>query len=309
MEPEQGDDYEAFFKESKTVKQPLISHSSPMLTQAIKQSPIPTKIDPIFKQQPPVLSEVDLLEKERELQAREEALSQEKLNQPSVTIEKKPNFPICYPILHHDIRGEIKPGWPQAIAYQGLTIMLMICATLFLNVLAAFMTVFSPVTTTGNGISSVYYSVKFIIASFVILLGIPLHAVFCYWSLYSALRSFHAGRFILFFFGYGAGVLFAMFAPLGYYDFGFSGFWLIILYAPPGGNLFAFLINLIMTILWLVIEIGMIGVFIQTIIVFRRENVSIKNITDFVKDTVRTTAVSATTSVVQAGVNQAIQNK
>jgi hypothetical protein len=182
----------------------------------------------------------------------------------------------------------------------------VISCTLLLNVVAALCTVFSPVKQTGNGIASMYYYVKFMVASMVILLGIPLHGVLCYWSLYTALRSFHAARFIIFFFGYIGAILCAMFAPLGYYDFGFSGFWLIILYAPPGGNLFAFLVNIFMMCLWLLIEVWVILIFIQTILVFRRENVSIKNITDFVKDTVKSTTVSATSSVIRAGVDHSL---
>lgn len=177
-----------------------------------------------------------------------------------------------------------------------------------LNVIVAFITVFCPVAVAGNGIANAYYSLKYVIASFIILLGIPLHGIFCYYTLYTAMRSFHAGRFILFFIGWVPAILLAMFAPLGYYDFGFSGLLLIILYAPPNGNLLAFLIQLFMTMVWLLIEIGVISIFIQGIIVFRRENLSVKNITDFVKDTVKSTATRATTSVVKAGVEHSLNS-
>lgn len=120
-----------------------------------------------------------------------------------------------------------------------------------------------------------------------------------------AVKSLHVARFMIFFFGYVICMLTSLFAPIGYYDFGFSGLLLTILYAPPNGNSIAFTVNLLMSFVWIVLAVSFISIFVQVIALFRRENLTIKNVTDFVKDSVS----SGTRTVVTSGVSYALQSQ
>jgi len=76
----------------------------------------------------------------------------------------------------------------------------------------------------------------------------------------------------------------------------------MILYAPPYGNTIAFITNLIMTLIWIALVLSFISIFVQVIMIFRRENLTIKNLTDFVKDSV----TSGTKTVVNTAVTSAV---
>jgi len=289
MENQNQDDYENFFGEEKKIQQqqqPFIPNSS--------------QKDPLLSQEH--LSMEQLEEKERELKEREDALI--KAEQVKVvTQEKKANFPICFPLIIHDIQDEIKGRWPKFVVYQGLFTWIALSIALVLNVIAAWITVLCPVGTAGNGIESIYYRIKFVfITHLVLLFGCPLHFILCYHPLYAALRSLHIARFIIFFIGYTVCILLSLFAITGYYDVGFSGLLLMILYAPPYGNTIAFITNLIMTLIWIALVLSFISIFVQVIMIFRRENLTIKNLTDFVKDSV----TSGTKTVVNTAVTSAV---
>lgn len=112
-EPDHGD-YESFFQENiQNTKKPLLApqdfSNSPKMPQAPLQSQSHMPFD-------------ELERRERALLEREAALIQGGIEIAPVVVEKKPNFPICYPLIHHDIRGEIKSGWPQALVFQGLAL-------------------------------------------------------------------------------------------------------------------------------------------------------------------------------------------
>lgn len=117
-----------------------------------------------------------------------------------------------------------------------------------------------------------------------------------------AVKSLNVGRFAIFFFGYTICVVSALFAPIGYYDFGFTGLLLTILYAPSNGNTVAFVVNLIMTFVWILLAISFVSIFVQVFLLFRRENLTVKNVTDFVKDSIS----SGTKTVVSSAVTTAL---
>lgn len=69
------------------------------------------------------------------------------------------------------------------MGYIGWFVMM---AVLLLNHIGAWVTVFSPVTQSDNGIAKTIEKVQFLVISFLYIpILIPLHFGLCYWPLYS----------------------------------------------------------------------------------------------------------------------------
>lgn len=59
---------------------------------------------------------MELARREAELERRERELQRKGGDQQPY---KKPNFPICYPFVYHNIRDEIPSGLRRRVAYLG----------------------------------------------------------------------------------------------------------------------------------------------------------------------------------------------
>eukprot|EP01080_Neovahlkampfia_damariscottae_P001012 gene1012-9918_t len=260
-------------------------------------------------------SEDALREKALELARREAALEQREQNigissdevKPAelyVVDKTKPNWPICYPIVRHDIRGEIESGLGKIIAsmaYMGWFAIIVVCV---LNHLASYMTSFTPVNNPQYGVEPFTEKLKFMLVSFAYIpFVVPGHFILCYWPLYACLRSLHIFRFLLFFAGYSIAVIFCLFNVLGIASYGSSGLFLAFQFVPPQGSWFGFLIALFMTFLWAVMAIYYVVVYLLMVVMFRRKYASMKDAQDHAKEE----AMRGVGETVKAGIQTGIQ--
>lgn len=240
---------------------------------------------------------MELARREAELERRERELQRKGGDQQPY---KKPNFPICYPFVYHNIRDEIPSGLRRRVAYLGFLGWIVLIILVSLNFVCACTTVAVPVASPGGGIADPIQKAKFIVVSFLwILIGIPGHFALCYWPLYTAMRSCHVGRFFIFFIGYAIAVLMAGFAVSGYFEYGPCGIIAAIAYFPSTGSALAFIINLAMAGLWGLQCAYYVLIYAMAIAVFRKRH-SLAKVAKQVKDEV---VQQAAKTVVQTAIN------
>lgn len=239
---------------------------------------------------------LELAKREAELERREREL-QQKVEQ--IPPYKKPNFPICYPIVYHNISDEIEAGVRRKIAYMGYIGWFILIGLVVLNFLCACATIAAPVST--GGIIDPTAKAKFIIISLLwIIIGIPGHFIVCYWPLYTTMRSCHAGRFFLFFIGYAIAIIMSGFAISGLYEYGPCGIIAAIAYLGAVGEApWVFIMQLAMAGLWGLQLAYYVIIYIMVISVFRKRH-SLSKVAKQVKDEV---VQQAAKTVVQSAIN------
>jgi len=184
------------------------------------------------------------------------------------------------------------------MAYIGWFIFMIV---LILNNICAWITIFSCASC---GITTTITKIQFVIISAAFIpICIPIHFVICYWSLYSCLRTLHIVRFIIFFIVYAFALLFCLFGFTGYYEYGACGLYLVVLYASS--SLVAMIANLLMTILWAVMFIYFLLIYIQMIIIFRREYKTMKSASDATKKSV----MKGVSETVATGIQTVLTNQ
>lgn len=127
--------------------------------------------------------EKELNEREKQLKSLEQDLKN------SGAVLKKKNWPICFPILHHDIKGEIPPGsrrvvWEMYICWWGLLTCMswqFFCASVILG------------TDASDKVPSWFLSIVYFI------LGIPLAFWGWYLFVYRAAKNKSTFRWVFFF--------------------------------------------------------------------------------------------------------------
>jgi hypothetical protein len=240
---------------------------------------------------------MELAKREAELERRERELQGKGGDQQPY---KKPNFPICYPFVYHNIKDEIEPGLRRRVAYLGFLGWIILMVLVVLNFMCACATVAAPVTSPTGGIVDPIQKAKFIVVSFLwVIIGIPGHFALCYWPLYTAMRSCHVARFFIFFLGYAIAVILAGFAVSGYFEYGPCGVVAAIAYFPSTGNAWAFVINLTMAGLWGLQCAYYVLIYAMAIAVFRKRH-SLAKVAKQVKDEV---VQQAAKTVVQTAIN------
>ncbi|KAI4378304.1 hypothetical protein MLD38_015799 [Melastoma candidum] len=158
----------------------------------------------------PIDNAKDLLAKEKELQAREAELKkreqelkrrEDAISRAGIVIEEK-NWPPFFPIIHHDIPGEI-PVHLQKLQYVAFTTYLGLVGCLLWNMVA--------VTTcwlNGDGVTIWLLSIIYFIS------GVPAGYVMWYRPLYRAMRTDSALKFGWFFLSYVFHIAFVVFATI-----------------------------------------------------------------------------------------------
>jgi len=258
--------------------------------------------------------EKKLFEKEEELRKREERLNEQLNNSnvedPTTEQTKKPNCPVCYPILYHSIRKEMRSGFSKTAAVLGLIgwpLIVIVCA---LNLLGAIITIFSY-EANGNGIPLIGDKIRFVAFAVVWLVASPfVYFITGYWPLYSSLRSLTLFRFFIFFGGYAITLILTLFAICGVFDYGPCGIYAAVLYIPAsnGGALLGFIVNLIMTGVWGLTFFYYLVIYVMVIIVFRKEYTSFKQVAELAKEQVMSTVKETAETGLKLAVKTAVSS-
>jgi hypothetical protein len=169
-------------------------------------------------------------------------------------------------------------------------------AVLVLNHVIAWVSVVTKSSGSSDaGITNPLEAAQFLIVSALyIIVAIPGHFALAYWSLYTTMRSCHIARFFIFFICYGIAIILGLFCVSGYYTYGASGIYIAIKFWPSYfGSSYVFILNIIMAVIWLGFTIYLIVIFIQVVVVFRREKHSLKKAKDMVTGSVGYKVVSS----------------
>lgn len=241
---------------------------------------------------------LELARREEELNEREKSLKKKEEEVGSAA--PKPNWPRCYPIVHHSIRS-IQGSLRRTVAIMGYIGFFVLILIVLLNFVGAMIAVspfisYGPTDEMGNGGRA-----RFGFWAGLFMVATPLaHFLFSYWPLYKAMSTVHVFWFILMFVGYAIPILFCAFCFAGWYDYGPCGLILIILSFPASGrgNLTVFIVSCIMTALWALMGIYYVVIYIMALQVFRKENHTFKSARDFLKSSlVRGVSKAVTTGV------------
>ncbi|KAK1427782.1 hypothetical protein QVD17_16477 [Tagetes erecta] len=157
---------------------------------------------PLFKKLKKKKTELDA--KEAELNRREEILrrKEEALAQSETVIRDK-NWPSFYPLVHHDIAGDI-PVHLQRLQYVAYAALLGVPVTLLWNLITSIVIFMSDAAGVYIFFSVVYF-----------LLGPPGAFYFWYRPLYRAFRKNNGMYFGCFFFNFTYHIVFFGFATVG----------------------------------------------------------------------------------------------
>jgi len=261
----------------------------------------------------PVMTNVDmgmdneaLRLKAMELARREAALEQREREvqhlQDSAPVKK--NWPKCYPLVHHDIGAIPAEFLRRKLAYLGYISWMVFCVLLFLNLAACFITSFYPVTRSQD-MTTMMVVEYIVLAVALFIIAPPAHFFLSYWTLYKAMETGKIPRFILFFVGYAAAIIFCLLGVAGYPAYGFSGIVTAIYYFPSGtvGSLPGFLCNLLMGVAWLAMTVDFVVIFILGIKVFRAMKGSLQKIKEYGAGLVQSGAASAVSTAVKVGMS------
>eukprot|EP00163_Fabomonas_tropica_P010935 TRINITY_DN212_c0_g1_i1.p1 TRINITY_DN212_c0_g1~~TRINITY_DN212_c0_g1_i1.p1 ORF type:complete len:352 (+),score=108.66 TRINITY_DN212_c0_g1_i1:224-1279(+) len=100
-------------------------------------------------------------------------------------LQRKKNWPKCYPILHHDIKGDVKQPEKQRIIRLLYFHWLVSCILITFTFLCIVMVYFSGIL--AKVIEKAW--IDFFVATLMVLIGIPLSFWLWYWQLYHLMRK------------------------------------------------------------------------------------------------------------------------
>lgn len=210
----------------------------------------------------------------------------------------KKNWPKCYPLVDHSY-SSIPDKLRLTVAAIGYIMFYVMVLTLVLNVVTSFIVLVAPKADAGLQVADGFRLL--IISVLLLVIGTPTHFLLVYWTLYKAMRYANIPRFVLSFIGNLIPIVFSAFAIFGWYEYGVTGFIVMLKYAPNDtGNYVGFVPNLIMCFLWAFNFIVNVGIFITTIVIFKKKRHQFKDMGSFAKST-----VSALPGVISFGGNSA----
>lgn len=249
------------------------------------------------------LRAMELAKREAELEKREkELLERGTSGVPQQPIDR-PNWPRCYPLVYHSI-SSIPGKLRRTAAVMGYVGFFIFTALMILNFIGAMITI-SPLLSMVKDDLSPLSRVKMAIMALLFMVIAPVaHFAISYWSLYKAMQTAHIARFALFFVTYAMPILFCGFCFTGWYDYGPCGLILMIMSVPlqTSGNLTIFIVNTIMTLLYVLMAVYFLIIYIMALHVFRQENHTFKKARDFVRQSL----VTGVTTAVSQGVSTAV---
>lgn len=269
--------------------------------------------NPSSPQQQPVID----MEKEAmrlkmaELQQREAMLNQREaqIQQASSEIQPK-NWPKCRPCIYHDIDADCKIPELKPFVHLAYKAWMVMCVFLGINLICAF------INASVNYDNSGWYPLdkaKLIIVAAIITAAIPPANFFLsYKTLYNVGAAGSSAKYVLFFIGYGLGVLYTAFLCVGLSDYGACGIVQLIRFNPQEATA-AFVANLIMTLLWFSLLGLELYVFLRVYRVYRASKNSLSQARDeFQQQAVQQGAHFASNAAVQQAVGglatQAVTN-
>jgi hypothetical protein len=155
--------------------------------------------------------EAELARRERELneQARTLQEREEQLRRLGATIDQLPNWPICYPLVHHDIQQDILSDYAQTIQWL-YYYWYFVQLTLVTNAIAACLILMSGVQSVTTG------GTDFGLSLLNVLVVLPLSFFSWYRAAYSAHRPHKSAYFYFLFFGFfSVHLLFCSYMSIG----------------------------------------------------------------------------------------------
>lgn len=263
------------------------------------------------------MNEGELRAKAMELARREAELEQRELDvanrEDDVQIEgglnsSKKNWPRCYPLVDHTYK-DIPTTAGKVMAWIGYIMWYLFSVTLFLNVVGSIITLIAASTTAKFDFSNLRFVIFALVIFFV---GVPGHFALSYWPLYKAMRFGGVPRFCIFFIGYAIPIVFCLFAIGGWYEYGVGGLYAVVNYWPttagsPDNPFYtAFVPNLVLTILWIVLGFCFLVIYIVSIILFRKQKHTFRDVRQYAQDSTRDAVSAVTTRLGQAAVRSAV---
>jgi len=122
-----------------------------------------------------------------------------------------------------------------------------------------------------------------------------------------------APRFCIGFIFYVPSLMFSFFLMCGYFEWGTAGLYGMILWFPPQGNTIVCLLQLGMMFLYTALFIFNLAIYIQFFILFRRNNLTLRNATDFIgsslKDQFKKTTNQVIVGAVTSGLGSSINTE
>ncbi|KAL9647053.1 hypothetical protein ABK040_016495 [Willaertia magna] len=242
------------------------------------------------------LKAMELARREQDLEKREKLITDREEQLP----QSKKNWPKCYPIVHHSI-GEVPEEFMRRkLAYVGYIGWMAFVACLACNMIAAYITCFYPSGELKR--VDLIDKIQYLIMSTIqFVIGSLAHFFLSYWTLYKAMEVGNVPRFVLFFVGYGAAILYAALGVAGLFTYGFSGVYTAVVFFPQGtnGSIPGFVCNLIMGVVWFCFLILFLAIFILGIKIFRALKGSVNAIKEYATEQVNAGVGTAVSSVVK----------
>jgi hypothetical protein len=226
-----------------------------------------------------------------ELQKREEYLNEKEkmLNQKQVEIQERngntKNWPVCFPLIKHDIFTDIPSGLRRTATCMGYVGWFLFSLIIILNLGCAIACV--ALDFKIHALTPMM-KVQFIFMAAVFLIFIPGYFIFAYYPLYHAMRTVNMTRFFLFFIGNITLIIFLSCCVAGWIDYGPNGIVGAIYFGSKGISkskevLAAFIINVVMGSIWLALDIYCFIIFVMALIVYWKQNTTFAKAKDFAK--------------------------
>jgi len=245
----------------------------------------------------------ELARREIELEARERGMGTDGTTATTAPVEQGPkkNFPICYPLVYHN-PFSITDTHRKISALFSFGAWVAFAVVLVLNLGVALV---SAILYPQQSMSPIE-RVQYVLFSFIyIVVAIPGHMVLVYWPYYQCMSKAGVLRFIIVFLTGILPVLFCLFGLAGWYPYGVSGIvvfvGVIASLSSSSTALAVFLLNIIMCTFWAILVICFVLLYLNAVIVFRRQRHSLKEARDLAQQEISGAVSKGISSAVQIG--------
>jgi len=181
-------------------------------------------------------------------------------------------FKFTRPFVRHNIWGDTENQpklLPKVCAYMGYISCPLLTIVVWLNWIACWIVIFSPIAESPYGIQDFTQRIKMIVMSAIFLCVVPpAHFLMGYWPLYQAMCKLRFTNFLYFFVSYLLPILFCLFGFSGYYEYGATGLVTFVIYFPPFGSLVGCITSLVMMFVWAIMGFYFLANYILVVCVF-----------------------------------------